>query len=948
VIVLASYGPGLIRGEVLIPADMLDAFAPWSFSSSIERPANPLLGDQIQQMYPWRVFVHEELAAGRFPLLNPYAGAGTPLFANGQSAILFPLNVAFLWLSPELAATVTQLLKPPLAAAAMALFLSAVGIGRAGAVLAGLAWAFSGPMVTWLGWPHTNALLLVPALFWATTRWLQTAALRWWGVHAVLVGLQLLGGHPETTAHTLVLLGIFAALYRLEGEWALSPFPFSAGESLSGDGARLGNRPRRPIVRRLIGHGALLAGWVLSVAAGVGMAGIQVVPTLASVAESVTAAERGSKGLASILLERPTLLTWLVPDFFGTPLAATFGPLSFLNYNETMGYVGIGTVVLALVSAVRPGVRGWLALAIITLVAFGLAYGIPILTELRRFPGLNYAANTRFVFLAAFGIAALAAFGLDACLQYRRGGIAQKGPPGLRWLSFLSGHWDGTLANARGTPSPQPLRQAQGRLSLMGRGGYVSAPSFAVLLLGAICACCLLLAAAWWLLAPTPQGAFPLTQDEAAAWRRSELIRTIVVAGLWIAALAPLVLLRGFPLSLTLSTSSGQALPRQGAGVMGAPTLARLLQGAGDRGTSSPSSRREGGGDVVATSRSWRRALGRVAASGALVVVAASIDLFVFSARYNPTASRSFLTRVPPAIDFIRSEDPDGRVAALAETLLPNTAMLFHLHDFRVYEPVADHHLLPYFERLDDELLTDIRSRFYLFLWKPQVPLLSVAGVRWLLVPEEDDRVASRAALAEAGLVRRFSAEGTDVWENPAARSRAYVAESVTAVPTDEEALIWLERQASNRTAVVVVNGPTVSPRCPEVLVPGGCAGSVETAGGLVHEMAFVPGRSRITVSAGRPTILVVNDLRYPGWIAYVDGHLAETLPANYLFMGVPIPAGDHEVVLEYRPPAVALGGMVSFASLALLGLVFAFAELRLRLLVGRPRRASRAPNPIG
>src|SRR6266540_7288227 len=95
----------------------------------------------------------------------------------------------------------------------MALFVRALGVGAAGSVLAATAWAFSGPMVTWLGWPHTNALLLLPYLFWTTTRWLQTARWGWWVGLAVALAVQLFGGHPETTAHGLVALGIFVLVW---------------------------------------------------------------------------------------------------------------------------------------------------------------------------------------------------------------------------------------------------------------------------------------------------------------------------------------------------------------------------------------------------------------------------------------------------------------------------------------------------------------------------------------------------------------------------------------------------------------------------------------------------------------------------------------------------------------------------------------------------------------
>jgi hypothetical protein len=203
--------------------------------------------------------------------------------------------------------------------------------------------------------------------------------------------------------------------------------------------------------------------------------------------------------------------------------------------------------------------------------------------------------------------------------------------------------------------------------------------------------------------------------------------------------------------------------------------------------------------------------------------------------------------------------------------------------------------------------------------------------------------VAEVGLLAEAGLVRRFSAEGTDVWENPAARPRAYVTGDVVQVRNADEALEWLVNRAGGSS------GTVVSHDAPGLYYPGPEAlrNSVFTPTRSVRA-EFVPGRTQVTVDGGLG-LLVVNDLFYPGWVATVDGQPATILRTNHLFMGVPLPADDyaHQVVLEYKPPSVALGGIVSFATIALLGLVFALAELLVRMAMRSPRRDSGEPDFI-
>jgi Bacterial membrane protein YfhO len=806
-IVALSYGPGLVAGGVLVPADMLQAFAPWTEPTSV-RPVNGLLGDQIQQIYPWRVLVHQELARGIFPLWNPYGGGGAPLFANGQSAVLFPLNLAVLWLPPELAATATELLKPPLAAAGTALFLRALGVGTAGCVLAGIGWAYSGPMVTWLGWPHTNALLMLPYLFSTTTRWLQSGRWRWWFGLAAALAVQLFGGHPETTAHGLVAMGLFVGAWlvadmvaslRATGHATLTPLLSPLPQ---GGRAAFARAVRTPLLRG--------GGWLVALGAGVAVAAVQVVPLLAAISESVTAAERSGRGLAALVLDRETLLTWLVPNYFGSPLAQTIGPLNYLNYNETLGYVGLATVVLAVASALWPSRRGWAGLVLLTLVALGLTYGLPLLTELRRLPGLDYAANTRFVFIAAFGLACLGGLGVDLILRHARPWPALAAAAGCAGIGVMA-------------------------------AGLALAPD---------------------LLTPSAAGALPLTPLDAAWLRQREL---------WKAA--------GIASAAALVLALAAARPRWGAG--------------------------------------WR------AAAGVPIVLAVGVDLFLFGRSYNPTTPADLLRQTPEAVAFIQREDPSGRVIGLGEALLPNTSILVGLNDLRVYEPVADHRLMAFFERIDPFLQTDIRSRFYLFVWNPNVELLRLASVRWVLVPLADRRVVPESQLANAGLVRRYADAVTAVWEVPQPAPRAYFEDLWQEVNGEQTLFNALGVAPGQRTVI-------------EGAAPPQARGSRANSSTDVSTVSprFSPGRIVLDVMAARPGLTVVNEALYSGWDAWVDGVKTPIFRANGIFMAVPVVGGHHTVVLEYRPPAFFLGLGISVAS----ALLIVFAAV-----LGQRRRLSDA-----
>jgi len=92
-------------------------------------------------------------------------------------------------------------------------------------------------------------------------------------------------------------------------------------------------------------------------------------------------------------------------------------------------------------------------------------------------------------------------------------------------------------------------------------------------------------------------------------------------------------------------------------------------------------------------------------------------------------------------------------------------------------------------------------------------------------------------------------------------------------------------------------------------------------SGATPEIVAEHPNKIVIRVEADSPGWLVLSDVWYPGWRAWVDGEPVTVLRANYLFRAVEVPAGPHEVVFAYRPVWFYAGLVVSL--LAWMGLAW-------------------------
>ncbi|MEA2709120.1 MAG: hypothetical protein QOF78_1721 [Phycisphaerales bacterium] len=81
--------------------------------------------------------------------------------------------------------------------------------------------------------------------------------------------------------------------------------------------------------------------------------------------------------------------------------------------------------------------------------------------------------------------------------------------------------------------------------------------------------------------------------------------------------------------------------------------------------------------------------------------------------------------------------------------------------------------------------------------------------------------------------------------------------------------------------------------------------------------VASVVGRTTdsLTIDADlvRPAILLITDAYSAGWRAQPPYHV---MPANHALRAIPLDAGQHHIMLEYRPPSVRAGQLVSAAGL--------------------------------
>jgi hypothetical protein len=388
--------------------------------------------DSFLYFYPYRTYVSGALLEGRFPLWNPHLFLGAPLFANMQTAVLYPLHWPLLWLPAPQQVAVSIVLHLILAGwGVLAYARSALRLSRPSAVLAAVVFALGGVLgaqaehlnqlncAAWLPW----GLLLVHRMLDEGGASRRAGWLLYVLALAVLIALMILAGHAQSVFICLTGLGAYALLWPALNACGVQTRNGSGCPGRDGDFAARPSSGRHAGLRHYSVKGliGLLAAFGLAVL----LTAVQLLPALELSQLSIRSGGLSYREATSFSLN-PWLLHYTLLPPYGVDLSQAFGEA----YGEYVAYVGIIGLGLALLGAwqgwrrsaaadaepagLKPAARFFSLLAA---AGFGLALGRinPVYYVLYYVvPGFaSFRAPARWMLLYALAMALLAAIGLE-------------------------------------------------------------------------------------------------------------------------------------------------------------------------------------------------------------------------------------------------------------------------------------------------------------------------------------------------------------------------------------------------------------------------------------------------------------------------------------------------------------------------------------------------------
>jgi len=364
--------------------------------------------DVTELNFPARYLESRALEGEGLPFWNSYIGCGFPQLAEGQSGLLYPLNLAlFLTLDPTLAFNLSVILSLLLALVFSYLLFRHYGLSHPASLFSATAFTFSGFVIAKLKFTYmVNSICWIPLAVYGLEKAFSGKNLSYLFLTTIALAMQVLAGGPQIFLITLYTLGVIFA-------WRFFSLLFKKAE------------PGPLMTRRNAAY--LLLGIALCVALALALAAPQLMPQLKGYPSMKLSRSQTFEGSLVKPMQARNLVQFVSPYQYGNPARGTYN-LEYDLFWENIAYPGLLTLILALIAILFAARRdrtvmmwtlvGFLALAV------SLGDNLPVAEFLWKYaPGFSlFRFWQRFLVIVVLALALLAGKGLDYLLSFFKNG----------------------------------------------------------------------------------------------------------------------------------------------------------------------------------------------------------------------------------------------------------------------------------------------------------------------------------------------------------------------------------------------------------------------------------------------------------------------------------------------------------------------------------------------
>lgn len=268
-------------------------------------------------------------------------------------------------------------------------------------------------------------------------------------------------------------------------------------------------------------------------------------------------------------------------------------------------------------------------------------------------------------------------------------------------------------------------------------------------------------------------------------------------------------------------------------------------------------------------------------------------DLFTFGMRYMTTFDIRETYLDKEVVTFLKKDKGPFRV--VAPELNPNMGMASGIETLSGYDNMMIRRYSEFINLSQDKPLD--RPDLWLNITKIN-PLTNLLNAKYIVL-------TSTPKLKGPSYKLIFDNGSFSVYHDIKSLPRAFVVHAEKVI-TDRES-IFREMSAAefNPTAYAIVEEES------SLHLTNSMAKSP-----LPRFIEYSPNVMRIEAYLNHPGLLVLGDVYFPGWKAFVDGKETKIYKTNYVMRGVAVPQGRHIVEFRYDPLSFKIGASISLMSL--------------------------------
>jgi hypothetical protein len=344
--------------------------------------------DLATQFVHWRSFGFGQMLDRNLPLWNPHIYCGAPFLAGFQSALLYPLNVLYLFLPLAKAINWSIALHAFLGGFFFYLWALKRGLHPLACFLAGAEFIFCAPhfLHIYAGHlPNLCTMIWAPLIFLAIDGILEKPSAAWCLLGVAAVAMQILAGHVQYAYYTGIAASIYLAI-------------------------RLYGAPGR--LKVLVCFATIYGGAAVLAAA-------QILPGIEAGRDTLRGMGVPYDFAAMFSFPPENLITWVAPAFFGDMVHFPYWGRWYLW--EMSLFVSVTGFLLSLYAVVfRQGRERFILLAMVVILLL-LAMGsyLPWFSLLQAWlPGFSlFRGVSKFIFQSTLFVILLSAMGLDCLIR---------------------------------------------------------------------------------------------------------------------------------------------------------------------------------------------------------------------------------------------------------------------------------------------------------------------------------------------------------------------------------------------------------------------------------------------------------------------------------------------------------------------------------------------------